>query len=202
MNSPLPSFSLTALLDVSPYLVKGVDAGNGVTLQPGSQYIYILLGSGPLMIIGAFMLIRIMYARVRFFALEYGNGSFFGRVGAIAPSIFAGGLLLLLGLAATWLGWQGMGYSVTLTREGLHEVARGGSFHYAWSDATSAAERIKSTEFWVVFDKDGRKCRVEFQQRYIGEKLQDKAIAIADEALAFSKAERIKPDGGTSTLKP
>lgn len=202
MNSPLLSLSLTALSDVSPYLVKGVDAGNGVTLQIGSQYIYILLGSGPLMIIGALMLVRIMYARVKFFALEYGNGSFFGRVGAIAPSVFAGALLLLLGLAATWLGWQGMGYSVTLTREGVHEATRGGSYLYAWSDAASASERIKSTEFWVLFAKDGRKCRVDFQQRYIGEKLQDKAIAIADEALAYSKVERVKPDGSSATSKP
>ncbi|WP_395736087.1 hypothetical protein [Prosthecobacter sp.] len=192
MNSPLLSFSLPALPDVSPYLVKGVDAGNGVTLQVGSQYVYLLLGSGPLMILGALVLVRIMYSRVKFFALEYGNGSFFGRVGAIAPSVLAGGLLFLLGLAATWLGWQGLGYSVTLTREGLHEVTRGDSYLYAWADATSASERIKSTEFWVEFAKGGRKCRVDFQQRYIGEKLQDKAIAITDEALAYSKIERMK----------
>jgi hypothetical protein len=191
MNSPFSS-SFTGLTDFSPYLTKGVDAGTGVTLHIGDQYIYILLGGGLLLIIGALVLVKIMYARVKFFALEYGNGSFFGRVKAIVPSVFLGALLFILGVAATWLGWQGMGYSVTLNREGLNEMTRSGAIRYAWADATSAAERIKSTEFWVAFAKEGHKCRVEFQQRYIGEKLQDKAIAIAEEALAYSKVERVK----------
>ncbi len=192
MNSSPFSFDITGSLDISPYLVKGGDAGKGVTLMIGDVYTYILLGGGPLLVIAAFMLVKVMYGRVRFFALEFGNGGFFGRLKAIGPSIVMGAVLFLLGAAATWLGWQSKGYSVTLSAQGLHEVRRGESVHYAWSDATSAAERIKSTEFWVAFAKDGRKCRVSFQQRFIGETLQDKAIAIAEKALAFSKIPRIK----------
>jgi hypothetical protein len=192
MNSSPFSFDITGSLDISPYLVKGMDSGNGVTLMIGDMYTYALLGSGPLLVIAAFVLVKVMYARVKFFALEFGNGSFTGRLKVIVPSIALGVALFLLGATAVWLGWQSMGYSVTLSAKGLHEVSRNESVRYEWSDATSAAERIKSTEFWVAFAKDGRKCRVSFQQRFIGEKLQDKAIAIAEQALAYSKVERVK----------
>lgn len=192
MNSSPFSSGITGLLDISPYLVKGIDAGNGVTLMVGDLYTYMLLGGGPLLIIAAFVLVKVMYERVKFFALEFGNGGFTGRLKGIVPSISLGAVVFLLGVAATWLGWQSMGYSVTLNAKGLHEVSRSGSVHYEWSDATSAAERLKSTEFWVAFAKGGHKCRVNFQQRFIGEKLQDKAIAIAERALAYSKVERIK----------
>ena len=192
MNSSPFSFDLSSQLDFSPYLTKGSDAGNGVTLMIGDMYTYALLGSGPLLVIAAFVLVKVMYSRVEFFALEFGNGGFFGRLKAIVPYIFLGAVLFLLGVAATWLGWQSMGYSVTLSAQGVQEVTRSASVRYEWSDATSAAERIKSTEFWVAFAKNGRKCRVDFQQRYIGEKLQDKAIAIAEHALAYSKIERVK----------
>ena len=179
-------------LDFSPYLIKGRDAGNGVTLLIGDMYTYALLGGGLLLVIAAFVLVKVMYARVKFFALEFGHGGFFGRLKAIVPSIALGTVLFLLGAATTGLGWEGTGYSVTLNAKGVLEVLRDKSVRYAWSDATSAADRIKSTEFWVEFAKDGRKCRVNFQQRYIGEKLQDKAIAIAENALAFSKVARVK----------
>ncbi len=192
MKSSPFSFDITGSLDLSPYLVKGADAGNGVTLMIGDMYTYILLGSGPLLVIAAFVLVKVMYERVKFFALEFGNGGFTGRLKIIGPSIGLGVVLFLLGATATWLGWQGMGYSVTLSAKGLHEVSRNESVQYEWSDATSASERIKSTEFWVAFAKDGRKCRVSFQQRYIGEKLQDKAIEIAERELAYSKISRIK----------
>ncbi|MCF7786331.1 MAG: hypothetical protein K9N47_09420 [Prosthecobacter sp.] len=192
MNLLPLAFDITGSLDISPYLTKGSDSGNGVTLMVGDIYTYLLLGSGSLLVIAAFVLMKVMYARVKFFALEFGNGGFFDRIKAIAPSIIMGSMLFLIGVAATWLGWQSMGYSVTLSAKGLHEVSRSESVHYEWSDATSAAERIKSTEFWVAFAKNGRKCRVEFQQRFIGEKLQDKAIAIAEQALAYSKIPRIK----------
>ncbi len=193
------SFDLFHSLDFSPYLIKGIDAGNGVTLMIGDMYTYALLGGGPLLIIAAFVLVKVMYARVKFFALEFGNGGFFGRLKVIVPFISLGGVLLVVGAGASWLGWQGVGYSVTLTAKGVHEVTRSESVRFEWSDATSAAERIKSTEFWVTFTKNGRKCRVDFQQRYIGEKLQDKAIAIVETALAYSKVERIKPMGGATS---
>lgn len=192
MNSLPFSIEITSLLDISPYLVKGQDSGNGVTLMIGDMYTYALLGSGPLLVIAAFVLVKVMYDRVKFFALEFGNGGFAGRLKGIVPSIALGAVVLVLGVAATWLGWQSMGYSVTLSAKGLREVSRSESVQYEWSDATSAAERIKSTEFWVAFAKEGRKCRVSFQQRFIGEKLQDKAIAIVEQALAYSKIERIK----------
>ena len=179
-------------LDFSPYLIKGRDAGNGVTLLIGDMYTYALLGGGLLLVIAAFVLVKVMYARVKFFALEFGHGGFFGRLKAIVPSIALGTVLFLLGAVATWLGWQGLGYSVTLNPKGAHVMQHSKSFSYAWADATSASERIKSTEFWVEFTKEGRKCRVSFQQRYIGEKLQDKAIALAEDALAYSKATRVK----------
>jgi hypothetical protein len=192
MNLPLFSLDVTGLLDLSPYLTKGSDAGNGITLVIGDLYTWSLLGGGPLLILGALMLVKIMYARVKFFALEYGNGGFFGRVRAIVPFITLGTALFLLGLAAVWLGWQTLGYSVTLEAKGLNEVTRGGTFHYEWADATGASKRIKSTEFWVSFTRDGRKCRVDFQQRYIGEKIQDKAIAIVENALLYSKVPRFE----------
>jgi hypothetical protein len=192
MNLLPLSFDITGSMDISHYLTKGSDSGDGVTLMVGDSYAYLLLGSGPLVVIGAFVLMKVMYARVKFFALEFGNGGFFDRIKSIAPSVFLGSMLFLLGVAATWLGWQSKGYSVTMSAQGLHEVSRNASVHYEWSDATSAAERLKSTEFWVAFAKNGRKCRVNFQQRFIGEKLQDKAIAIAEQALAYSKIDRVK----------
>lgn len=192
MNSSPLSFDIATMTDLSPYLTKGSDAGTGVTLMVGDLYTYSLLGGGPLLIIAALVLVKIMYARVKFFALEFGDGGFFGRLKVILPFLGLGGVLLVLGVAAIWIGWQTMGYSVTLSSKGVHEVSRSASIHYAWADATSAATRIKSTEFWVAFAKDGRKCRVNFQQRYIGEKLQDKAILIAEEALVYSKVQRIE----------
>ncbi len=195
MNLPPLPLDLTNSLDLSPYMTKGSDAGNGVTLMIGDMYTYALLGGGPLLVIAALVLVKVMYARVKFFALEFGNGGFFGRLKVIVPFLSMGTVLLLIGAAATWLGWQSMGYSATLTTQGVNEVTRGESVRYEWADATSASERIKSTEFWVAFAKDGRKCRVSFQQRYIGEKLQDKAIIIAEDALTYSKVPRIKADG-------
>jgi len=197
MNSSPLSLQITSLLDLSPFLTKGMDAGKGVTLMMGDMYVYALLGGGLLLVIASCVLVKVMYARVKYFALEIGTHGFFGRLKLILSGIMLGVFMLLLGAAAAWLGWQGMGYSVTLSAQGVHEVRRGESVRYEWSDAKSAAERIKSTEFWVVFAKDGRKCRVDFRQRYIGEKLQDKAIAITEAALAFSKVPRIKLDGGT-----
>lgn len=191
--NPLSFFlDIPRAVDFSPYLTKGIDSGNGITLTVGYQYTYPLLIGGPLLVIAALVLVKTMYARTRFFAMEYGNEGFFGRIKVIAPTLAFSGLLLVLGSAVGWLGWQCQGYTVTLTAQGVHQVSRGGSVLYAWADATRASERIKSTEFWVAFANGGRKCRVEFQQRYIGEKLQDKAIAIVDNALAYSKIPRDK----------
>ncbi len=186
--SPLLAAAFT-MPDISPLLTKGSDAGNGVTLMIGDLYTWGLLGGGPLLILAGLALVKIMFARVKFFALEYGNGGFWDRAKIITPFITLGSLLLLLGVAAAFLGWQSLGYSVTLNTAGLTEVTRGQTTSYAWTDASAAAERIKSTEFWIAFAKDDHKCRVDFQQRYIGEKLQDKAIAITETSLS-SKVPR------------
>ncbi|MFN0077586.1 MAG: hypothetical protein ACKVY0_14035 [Prosthecobacter sp.] len=186
--SPLLAAAIT-LPDISPFLTKGSDAGDGVTLMIGELYTWALLGGGPLLILAGLALVKIMFARVKFFAIEYGNGGFWDRAKIITPFITLGSLLLLLGVAAAFLGWLSLGYSVTLNAAGLTEVTRGQTTHYAWTDASAAAERVKSTEFWIAFAKDDRKCRVDFQQRYIGEKLQDKAIAITETSLS-SKVPR------------
>ncbi|MCB1278519.1 hypothetical protein [Prosthecobacter sp.] len=192
MNLLPLSFDVTGLLDLSPYLTKGSDTGNGVTLMIGDMYSWGLLGGGPLLILAALMLVKIMYARVKFFALEYGNGGFFGRVRAIAPFITLGTALFLVGVAALWIGWQVLGYSVTVNAKGVTETTQEQTIHYEWADATGASKRVKSTEFWVTFAKDGRKCRVDFQQRFIGEKVQDKAIEIVENALLYSKVPRLE----------
>lgn len=177
---PLPIAAAFALPDFSQYLTKGANAGDGVTLMIGDMYVWGLLGGGPLLIIAGLALMKIMFARVKFFALEYGNGGFFGRMKAIGPFIVLGMLLLLVGAAATFAGWLAQGYSATLTANGVTEVMRGETRRYAWVDASDKAEHIKSTDFWVAFSKDDHRCRLQFQQRYIGEKLQDKAIAITE----------------------
>ncbi len=190
MNSFSPLLAATFTMpDISPLLTKGSDAGNGVTLMIGDLYTWGLLGGGPLLILAGLAMVKIMFARVKFFALEYGNGGFWDRAKIITPFITLGSLLLLIGATAIVLGWLGLGYSVTLNPTGLTEVARFQTTRYTWTDASAAAERIKSTEFWIAFAKDDRKCRVDFQQRYIGEKLQDKAIAITENALS-SKVPR------------
>lgn len=191
MNPP-PSLLAAAITmpDISPYLTKGADAGSGVTLHVGDPYVWGLLGGGPLLILAGVVLIKIMFGRVKFFALEFGNDGFFGRSKVIAPFIVLGSLLFLAGAGGTWLGWQAQGYSVTMNANGVTENARGDTLRYAWDDVSGRAEHIKSTDFWLAFSKDGHRCRLRFQQRYIGEKLQDKAIAIAENSLSFTSPRR------------
>ncbi len=186
------SFDITALLDLSPFLTHGSDAGNGVTLTIGALYTWGLLLGGALLILGALALVKVMYDRVKFFALEFGNGGFLGRMRVISPFLVLGTALLLLGGSGACMGWQALGYSVTLNPTGLTEVTHDQTVRYAWTDAEYAADRIKSTEFWIAFQKDGRKCRVSFQQRYIGVVLQDKAIEITEIALSSVRVQRLR----------
>jgi hypothetical protein len=183
--SPLLATSIP-LSDISLYLTKAADAGDGVTLMIGDMYTWGLLGGGPLLVIAGIAMVKIMFTRVKFFALEYGNGSFFGRVKVIAPFIFFGSVLQLAGLGSFWIGWQAKGYSATLAASGVTEVIFGETRRCDWADASGKADHIKSTDFWLAFSKDGHRCRLRFQQRYIGEKLQDKAIAIAEIGLSNS----------------
>lgn len=183
--TPLLAASFT-LPDLSPFLNKAADAGSGVTLKIGDMYTWGLLGSGPLLILGGLALVKIMFNRVRFFALEYGNGSTFGRLKIIGPFVVLGSLLLLLGLTSLWLGWQSQGYAVTITADGLIEETTGESYRYTWKEmnAEASSQHIKSTDFTLTFTHGGRRCAARFQQRFIGEKLQDKAIGIAEQAIS------------------
>jgi len=186
MNPPLPLLAAVSLPDISPFLTKAAAAGDGVVLMVGDMYTWGLLGGGPLLIIAGLVLVRIMFKRAEFFALEYGNSGLLGRVKVIAPFIFLGSLLLLVGAAALWTGWQAKGYSATLAASGVTEVMFGETRRYEWANVSGRADHVKSTDFWLAFSKDGRRCRLQFQQRYIGEKLQDKAIAIAEIGLSNS----------------
>lgn len=186
MNLPLPLLAAVPLPDISPFLTKAADAGDGVALMVGDMYTWGLLGGGPLLIIAGLALVRIMFKRAEFFALEYGNSGFFDRVKIIGPYIFLGALLLLAGAAALWTGWRAKGYSATLAASGVTEVMLGETRRYEWANVSGRADHVKSTDFWLVFSKDGRRCRLQFQQRYIGEKMQDKAIAIAEIGLSNS----------------
>ena len=183
MNPSLSDLNLSAL-PLDYFLTAGHAVGNGVKLTVGGLYTWGFLIGGPLLMLAGVLLVKVMYARVQFFALEFGNGGSLGRMKAIAPFIALGTALLLLGGGGAYLGWQTLDYSVTLTAAGLSETRHGATIRYEWADVQDVSKRIKSTEFFILFAKDGRKCRVIFQQRLIGEILQDKAIAIAENALS------------------
>lgn len=188
MNSSLLLLAAAVPMpDISPFLTKAVHSGDGVTLLVGDMYTWGLLGGGPLLVIAGIAMVKIMFSRVKFFALEYGNGGFFGRVKVIGPFIVLGTVSLLLGVAAFWLGLQAKGYSAEMSAKGVTEVMFGETRRYDWADASGKKDHLKSADFWITFEKDGRRCRLQFQQRYIGEKLQDKAIAIAEVGISNSK---------------
>lgn len=187
MNLPFHLFAAALTMpDISAYLTKGMESVSGVTLRIGDMYVWGLLGGGPLLILAGLALVKIMFTRVRFFALEYGNGGFFGRAKIITPFILMGTLLLLSGAAALLAGWQAQSYSVTLHEGGVREEIFGETRRYAWADVAGKAEHIKSTDFWILFSRGGQHCRVRFQQRFLGEKVQDKAIVIAENGIAAS----------------
>lgn len=184
--SPLLGAS-PSLPDVSPYLTKG-SGGLGVTLRVGDLQTWLLLGGGVLLILGALALVKIMYSRLKFFSMEFGKS----RFSTLFPYLVMGILLFVVGAASSWLGWQALGYSVTLDATGLTEKSRSGQTHYLWEHAESASERIKSTEFWINFVQGSKSCRVTFQQRYLGEFLQDKAIQLTEEGLLRGRARRVQ----------
>ncbi len=177
------------LPDISPFLTKGT-GGTGVTLRIGDVETWLLLGGGIVLIVAALVLVKVMNSRIKFFAREFGKG----RFRTLFPYLFMGTLLFLAGAASAWVGWQAMGYSVTLDPTGLTERTRGGTTRYPWEQAESASDRIKSTEFWVSFTNGVQTCRVTFQQRHIGEFLQDKAIQITEAGLAHGAARRVQSD--------
>ncbi|MCB1211824.1 MAG: hypothetical protein KDK97_21065 [Verrucomicrobiales bacterium] len=182
--------AITSLIDPSPLLTKGADVPAGVMLQIGDLYVWGLLGLAPILVIAALVLIRTMYVRVEFFALEFGRGGFWGRVKAINHIIALGFLMVVVGAAAGWLGWLARGYSVTLTTEGVVQVVQGETLKYGWSELSDAPKHIRSTSFGITFARGESRCRVLFRQQFIGEKLQDKAIAIAENAVSMASLKR------------
>lgn len=176
-----------ALKDISPYLTKG-SGGLGVTLRVGDLQSWLLLGGGVALILGALALVKIMSSRLKFFSMEFGKS----RFSTLFPYLVMGMLLFIVGSASSWLGWQALGYSVTLDATGLTEKSRSGQTHYLWEQAESASERIKSTEFWINFVQGSKSCQVRFQQKHIGEFLQDKAIQLTEEGLLHSRARRVQ----------
>ncbi len=188
MNLYSPLLGAASLLpDVSPYLTKG-SGGVGVTLRVGDVETWLPLGGGVLLILGALVLVKIMYSRLKFFSMEFGKS----RFSTLVPYLLMGTLLFVAGSASAWVGWQALGYSVTLDGTGLTEKSRSGQTHYLWEHAESASERIKSTEFWINFVQGSKSCMVRFQQKHIGEFLQDKAIQLTEEGLLRSKARRVQ----------
>lgn len=190
--SPAPAIAsaITSWIDPSPFLTKAADVPAGVMLQVGDMYVWALLGIAPILVISALVLIRTMYVRVEFFAMEFGRGGFWGRVKAITHFIALGFLMIVVGGAAGWLGWQAQGYSATLSAEGVTQVSQGETTKFGWDELIDAPKHIRSTEFGITFSKGGERCRVLFRQQYIGEKLQDKAIAIAENAVSIASLKR------------
>lgn len=176
-----------SLPDISPYLTKG-SGGLGVTLRVGDLQTWLPLGGGVLLILGALVLVKIMYSRLKFFSMEFGKS----RFSTLLPYLVVGVLMFGVGSLNVWLGWQALGYSVTLDATGLTEKSRSGQTHYLWEHAESASERIKSTEFWINFVQGSKSCQVRFQQKHIGEFLQDKAIQLTEEGLLQGRARRVQ----------
>jgi hypothetical protein len=176
---------LAAILPApADYLSVGKVAGDEITLTVGPVSSWGYLIGGPLLILAALILIWVMYGRVRFFALEYGDGGFGGRMKIIMPYLMLGGLLCVSGGVLGLIGWNNLGYSVTLGPVGLTEKTHDGLFTYRWVDLKEKSEMIKSTTFWLKFERDEHSCRVQFQQQQLGEKLQDQAISLAESSIS------------------
>jgi uncharacterized membrane protein len=165
------------------FLTVGRLMGSEITLKVGPWYSTGFLIAGPVLVVAAVVLVLTMYQRVKYFAMEYGYGTGWGRIKAIFQYIVLGALLVAAGAAILLMGWANQGYSVVLSPSGLTEMHREGTQLYAWTDLKGSSERIKSTDFWLRFEKGGRACRVRFLQEYWGEELQDKAIDITETSM-------------------
>lgn len=179
----LSTFLADLLPEPSEFLSMGKQVGQEITLSIGPVYTTGFLVAGPLLILGGIVLIMVMYSRVKYYAMEYGYGTGWGRIKAIFHFIAMGVILAVTGLVLTLIGWGNQGYSVILSSAGLTEVSHLGTTTYRWDDLKATSERVKSTDFWLKFAKDGKSCQVHFHQQDLGEAMQDQAIKIAEEAI-------------------
>lgn len=181
----MTSFPFLADLLPAPteFLTVGKAIGSEITLTVGPVYTMGFLIAGPLLALVGVVLVVVMYGRVKFFAMEYGYGTGWGRIKAIFHYILIGMVLVGSGLVLGLIGWGNQGYAVILSPAGLTEKHRIGMHTYRWEDLKDSADRIKSTDFWLTFESGGRKCRVRFLQQNLGESLQDQAITITETAI-------------------
>lgn len=184
LMSLLPPFLADLLPAPTDFLTSGKIVGAEVTLLPGTMYGMGFLVGGPLLILGAFVMVWVMYRRVKFFALEFGFGGGWGRIKAIGHFLALGAVFILGGVYLTLIGLQNNGYSVVLSGNGLTEMHPSGTRAYRWTDLKNKSDRVKSTTFFLQFERGSDKCRVEFQQVYLGATVQDRAIEIAETAIA------------------
>lgn len=165
------------------FLTVGKIIGSEITLTIGPFFTTGFLVAGPLLVAAGALLVRVMYGRVKYYALEYGYGTGWGRVKAVLHYIVLGMLLAGAGMLLGLIGWGNLGYSVILSPAGLTEIQRTGTHNYRWDDLKAASERIKSTDFWLSFEANGKKCRVHLLQQNLGEAIQDQAIQITEDAI-------------------
>ena len=185
--------SLAAILPASSgFLTKGKILGDEVTLTVGPVYSTGFLIGGAVLMFAALILVVVMYQRVKYFARDFGDGGFGGRMSAISGPLIVGVFLIGAGGVLGLIGWGNQGYSVVLSANGLTESSKEGLKSWAWKDLdrASSSERVKSTSFTLVF-RDGaqNECRVHFHEQDLGTTVQDKAIAIAEGAISLLPAQ-------------
>lgn len=188
----LSTFPADLLPLPSEFLSVGRQVGAEITLSIGAFYTTGLLVAGPLLCFGGVLLIGIMYRRVKYFALEYGYGTGWGRIKAMLHFIVMGMTLILAGIVMALIGWGNQGYSVILSSSGLTEVSQLGTASYRWDDLKATSERVKSTDFWLRFEKADKHCHVRFRQQDLGEVIQDQAIHITEEAIRMHPGTGIR----------
>ncbi|MBK8090443.1 MAG: hypothetical protein IPK32_00185 [Verrucomicrobiaceae bacterium] len=186
----MSSVSLFAANPILPapadFLSIGEVLGNEVTLSVGSLYSTGFLALGALFVLSALILIWVMYQRVRFFARDFGDGGMGGRLKAISGIIIIGFFLIAIGGVLALIGLGNQGYKVVLSQSGLTEFSPSGVHTFAWSDLNrrKSSDHFKTTDFTLRFEQGkAYSCQVRLLQQSFGEEVQDKAIAIVEEAV-------------------
>jgi hypothetical protein len=182
MLAAAPAFS-SLLPSPSEFLSVARVVGTEISLTIGSLYTWGFVGLGPLLMLVGVILAAVMWGKAKYFAMEFGYGSGWGRVGAISHYLLLSAVLLVAGLVMLLIGWGNLGYEVIMSPAGLVEKSRLGMESYRWDDLKDASERIKSTNFTLSFENEAGSCHVRFDQRMVGERIQDMAIRITEEAI-------------------